>query len=451
MTGTAQTRVKAPTAGTRSKSAPTPVKTKSGPQKAFMNVHKRMPGRASNDTEKAIRRVECPEAFRPLFAPARYKVFHGGRGGAKSWAFSRTLLILGYRQKLRILCAREHQTTIADSVKTLLDDQIRGLGLSKFYRSTDSKIKGRNGTEFKFTGLRINPDDMRSFEGSDICWIEEAHRVSAHSWAILDPTIRKPGSEVWISFNPDSDKDPMYSIFVTDPPPDAVVVKVGFRDNPWFPDVLENQRRYMLETDPDAYDWIWEGNCRKISNAVIFRGKFAIEEFETPADARFYFGADWGFGPDPTVLIRCFVQGKTLFVDQECYAFGLDLDRIAATWRAAVPECDKWPIYADDSQPQTINHVQSFGFRMEKAKRYQGSVEDGIAFLRSFERIIVHPRCYHTGEEMRLYSYKTDRISGDVLPVVLDRHNHCIDSIRYALYRLIRCQSIATWEKLGAL
>jgi phage terminase large subunit len=183
---------------------------------------------------------------------------------------------------------------------------------------------------------------------------------------------------------------------------------------------------------------------------VIFKGKFSIEAFDTPDDAEFFYGADWGFGPDPTTLVRCFIQDRNLFIDHESYAFGLDLDKIAATWRGAVPACDKWKIYADNSQPQTIAHVRNFGLNIEGAEKWAGSVEDGIAYMRGFERIVIHERCYYTGTEFRLYSYKTDKISGDVQPIVQDKNNHCMDALRYALQKRIRCKDIGVWEKLGA-
>jgi phage terminase large subunit len=391
------------------------------------------------EARKALASIEFARPFAALFQPCRYKVFYGGRGGAKSWAFARALLALALQRKLRILCAREFQTSISDSVMSLLVDQMQLLGLRRFFRVHKTSVTvPSTGSEFKFTGLRINPMELKSFEGADICWVEEAQRVSRESWDILKPTIRKEDSEIWVSFNPDDESDPTYKDLVVNTPKDAVVVKVNWDGNPWFPAPLEKERLSMLETDPDAYDHIWEGNCRHISDAVIFRGKFSIETFETPAGARFLHGADWGFAVDPTVLVRCFEKDKRLYVDQECYALGLDLDKIAETWRKALPGCDKWQIYADSSQPQTINHVKGFGFRIGPAKKWPGSVEDGITFLRGYKKIIVHERCYYTGQEMRLYSYKTDRVSGEILPVVLDKHNHCIDAIRYALDKRVK-------------
>jgi phage terminase large subunit len=375
--------------------------------------------------------VEFPALFRGLFDPHRYKILYGGRGGMKSWGVGRALSILGAQQPRRILCAREYQTSIKDSVIALLKDQIRQLDLKSRYKFGATYIEGKNGTEFLFKGLRINPDEIKSLEGVDICWVEEAQRVSEDSWTYLIPTIRKQGSEIWGTFNPMDAEDATYQRFVLNTPPNTLLIKVNWYDNPWFPETLDQERQYCLQTDPDAYAWIWEGNPRKISDAVVFRGKFSIEAFETPSDAYLFFGADWGFGPDPTTLVRSFIKDRCLYIDYEAYALGLELNAIAGVFDA-VPGARDWPIEADSSQPQTIKHVSTFGFKVRGAKKWAGSVEDGIAYLRSFDRIVVHERCYYTGQEMRLYSYKTDRVSGTVLPQLVDKHNHCIDALRYA-------------------
>jgi phage terminase large subunit len=378
-----------------------------------------------------VKRAEFPNAFRGLFSPSRYKILYGGRGGAKSWGVGRALVLLGAARPLRILCAREYQTSIKDSVIALLKDQILRLGLKNSYRFGTTFIQGVNGTEFLFKGLRVNPDEIKSLEGVDICWVEEAQRVSEDSWTYLIPTIRKQGSEIWATFNPMDASDPTYRRFVLNTPPETLLVRINWSDNPWFPEALERERRYCLQNDPDAYDWIWEGNPRALSDAVVFRGKFAVETFETPSEARLFFGADWGFGPDPTTLVRSFIKDRALYGDYEAYALGLELNQIAGVFDS-VPGARDWTIEADSSQPQTIRHAASFGFKIRGARKWPGSVEDGIAYLRSFERIVVHERCQHTGREMRLYSYKTDRAAGLVLPMLDDKHNHCIDALRYA-------------------
>ena len=214
--------------------------------------------------------AKFPSAFKPLFQPMRYKVFYGGRGGAKSWAIARALLILGAEKPLRILCAREFQTSIDDSVHRLLSDQVQALGLSGFYEVQKTQIIGQNGTLIVFEGLRRNINSLKSFEGCDICWVEEATDVSKTSWDILIPTIRKGGSEIWISFNPELDTDETYQRFVLKPPTNSVVVKVNWEDNPWFPDVLRSEMEDLKARDHDSYLTVWEGHCRQSLDGAVY-------------------------------------------------------------------------------------------------------------------------------------------------------------------------------------
>lgn len=200
----------------------------------------------------------------------RYTVLWGGRGSAKSWTIARSLLILGRQKRLRILCAREFQNSIQDSVHKLLADQIEELGLAAFYEIQKTTIIGANGTEFIFSGLRHNVDSLKSKEGIDIVWVEEAHMVSGYSWDKLIPTIRKEGSEIWISFNPELETDETYQRFVVNPPTESTVVHLTWRDNPWFPQVLEAERIDLRKRDPDAYLNVWEGKCRQTLEGAVY-------------------------------------------------------------------------------------------------------------------------------------------------------------------------------------
>lgn len=216
-------------------------------------------------------RAEFPEKLDFLFEPRRYKVAHGGRGSAKSWSFARALLILGANKTLRILCAREVQKSIKQSVHKLLSDQIVALGLTSFYQVLETEIRGANGTEFSFSGLATHTvDSIKSYEGCDICWIEEAHAVSKKSWDVLIPTIRKPGSEIWLTLNPDLDTDETYQRFIEDPPDNSVVVQVNYSDNPWFPDSLESERIECQRKRPKDYGNIWLGQCRPAADGAIY-------------------------------------------------------------------------------------------------------------------------------------------------------------------------------------
>ena len=214
--------------------------------------------------------LEFPEALECLFKPARYKTLYGGRGGAKSWGIARALLLQGTTKPLRVLCAREMQTSITQSVHKLLKDQIAAMGLSGFYEVQNYVIKGMNGTEFTFHGLKHNIANIKSIEGVDVCWIEEAQTVSKSSWDTLIPTIRKDDSEIWISFNPSLEADETYQRFVVSPPTGAVVQKINWADNPWFPDVLRQEMEDLKAKDYDAYLNVWEGHCKQTLDGAIY-------------------------------------------------------------------------------------------------------------------------------------------------------------------------------------
>jgi len=225
-------------------------------------------------------KADFPEKLQFLFKPYRYKVARGGRGSAKSWSFARALLILGLQNKLRILCTREVQLSIKHSVHKLLKDQIELLGLTGYYDTYEADIRGKNGTEFAFTGLsQLTVDTIKSFEGYDICWVEEGQVISKRSWDILIPTIRKAKSEIWISYNPELETDETHQRFTTRTPDGCINVEVNWRDNPWFTDVLEKERLYCQEYNPDDYDNIWEGKCRAAVAGAIYHKQ--VQEAET--------------------------------------------------------------------------------------------------------------------------------------------------------------------------
>ena len=224
--------------------------------------------------------TEFPEKLDFLFEPHRYKVAYGGRGGAKSWGFARALLELGYQKPLRILCAREIQQSIKDSSHALLKAQVSELGLDSHYEVLANEIRGANGTEFTFAGLKHNIGSIKSKEGIDICWVEEAQAVSRSSWETLVPTIRKDGSEIWISFNPELEEDETYQRFVVRPPTGAVVRKIDYRDNAWFPSVLEQERLDLLTRDPVAYQNVWEGHCKRAVEGAIYAAELSRAQDE---------------------------------------------------------------------------------------------------------------------------------------------------------------------------
>lgn len=259
--------------------------------------------------------VEVPEKLLFLFEPFRYKVAHGGRGGAKSWGFARALLMLGASKPTRILCAREIQKSIKDSVKRLLDDQIQALGLGNFYDSLETEIRGINGTEIIFSGMAHHTvESIKSYESIDICWVEEAQTVSKKSWDILTPTIRKDDSEIWVSFNPVLDTDEVWRRFVENPPPKSHVVPINWQDNPWFSDVLELERKHCLATAPDDYPNIWEGKCRSAIVGAIYANEMAMLAMDSritnvPYDPRLNVHAIWDMGWNDAMSIILVQKG----------------------------------------------------------------------------------------------------------------------------------------------
>lgn len=392
--------------------------------------------------------IEIPEIFEPLFTPCRYKACYGGRGSAKSWSVAKALLVLAARQPLRILCAREIQKSIKDSVKRLLDDQISSMGLSGFYKTLDAEIRGKNGSLFRFAGLRTNPDNIKSMEGLDIAWVEEAHKMSKESYEILYPTLRKKNSELWFTWNPNNENDPVDRLFRgKNPPPGSFIQEVNYDSNPFFPDELRAAMEWDRKRDIDLYNHVWRGEYKKMSEARVFKN-WRVEEFEVPADARLYFGADWGFSVDPTVLICMFISGRTIYITHEAYEVGCEIDDIPALFagndpqlpprwtnkknKPGIPGALKWKIRADSARPETISYLKKRGFDIVGAIKGARSIEDGIEFLKSFD-IVIHPRCKQTIDEFTFYAFKTDPHTGEILPVLQDKKNHVIDSARYAL------------------
>jgi len=232
------------------------------------------------EIREAVSAVDFPIKLQMLFDPCRYKVLYGGRGGAKSWGVARALLVIGVKKPTRVLCAREFQNSIGQSVHKLLSDQIIALKLESFYEITQNSIRGKNGTEFAFVGLKNNVTNIKSFEGVDLCWVEEAQSVSKTSWNILIPTIRKEKSEIWVTFNPELESDETYQRFVVSPPENCKVAKINWSDNPWFPDTLKLEKDALFSRDREAYNTVWEGLCRQTVDGAIFAKELTMAELD---------------------------------------------------------------------------------------------------------------------------------------------------------------------------
>lgn len=245
--------------------------------------------------------IEIPEKLGPLFEPKRYKIMHGGRGGGKSVSVGKALLVMGFQRKMRILCTRETQKSLNDSVIKLLADLVEEMGLGKFYEVQRNTIKGANGTEFIFSGLREHTiDSIKSYANIDIAWVEEAHSVSAKSWSVLVPTIRKPGSEIWATYNPDQEDDEVHRRFVIGSDPQAWVCQINWRDNRWFPEVLDAERLALKAVNTDLYDHVWEGKCRSAAGLLFKRHWFKRFDLgQQPKALNLYMASDYAGAPDP--------------------------------------------------------------------------------------------------------------------------------------------------------
>ena len=377
--------------------------------------------------------LDIAPVFVPLTNPARYKGAWGGRGSGKSHVFGDLAIARSLTSKVDIVCIREVQRTLGQSVKKLLEAKIGAMGLGHRFNIQERRIESDLGGLITFEGMQNhNAESIKSLEGYDVAWVEEAQSLSQRSLDLLRPTIRKPGSELWFSWNPNFDSDPVDALLRGDsPPPDSVVVKANYRDNPWLPDVLKQELEYDQRRDPDKFAHVWLGEYQRNSEARVFKN-WRVEEFDRPAGTVFRLGADWGYAIDPSVLIRCSLDGNRLYVDHEAYMIGCEITQLPDLFRR-VPDSEKWFITADSARPETISHMQRHGYpKINAAIKGARSLEEGVAFLQSYD-IVVHPRCQHVIDELTLYSYKTDPLTGRVLPILEDKNNHCIDAIRYAL------------------
>jgi phage terminase large subunit len=374
------------------------------------------------------------QQYKPFFIDNyRYNVVYGGRGKGATWNIARGLLAEACQEKHRILCTREFQNSIDESVYHVLVEQIELLGLQDNFTIQKKSIVSITGSEFLFKGLRHNVDSIKSMEGISRVWIAEADKVPKESLDKLIPTIRTKGSKFYIDFNTDTEDDPVYKQFVVADRKDTYVIFQTYKDNLFFPEVLRLEMEYDKENDYDKYRWVWEGEPRNISEACVFHGKFRIDDFKTPQDAEFYHGVDWGFSQDPTVAVRAFIVDGRLYIDQCVGSVGVDINQTPELFDA-IPTIRKWTSIADSARPETISYMRQHGFpRMKSSKKGKGSVEDGIEKIRGFKEVVIHERCKEVIEEFKLYSYKKNSTTGDIMPIPEDKHNHYVDALRYAL------------------
>lgn len=397
--------------------------------------------------------VSMPPKMVPLFdGPARYKVARGGRGSGKSRTFAMLAAVKGcvFAAQGRsgvILCGREIQASLRDSSFAEVREAIKSdPWLSSQYEIGREYIRHITGlVEFVFIGLRHNVESIKGIARILLAWIDEAEQVSETSWKVFIPTVREPGSEIWITYNPSREDSATNKRFYLEQTDNMRVIDIQWSDNPWFPAVLEEERVNDLVTRPLDYQHIWEGGYSGRQDSLVFTN-WRVEEFTAPADATLRFGADWGFAVDPTVLVRGYITGRKLYIDYEAYKVGCEIDATPVLFDG-VPRSREFRITADSSRPELVSYMRRNGFpKIIPALKGKGSIEDGIGFLQSFE-IIVHPRCVNVIKELAGYSYKVDKYTDEVLPFLEDKDNHTIDALRYALEGLRRAGPTATPAK----
>lgn len=350
------------------------------------------------------------------------------------------LVARSIKERLDAVCIREVQRTLAQSVKKLLETKIAEFEVGSHFDVQDRRILTKQGGTIIFEGMQNHTaESIKSLEGFDIAWVEEAQSLSQRSMDLLRPTIRKPGSELWFSWNPNAKTDPVDVLLRGEAlPPGATVVKANYKDNPWLPDVLKAELDYDRKRDPEKFDHVWLGGYQQHAEARVFKN-WKVEEFERPAGTIFRLGADWGYAIDPSCLVRCSMDGNRLYVDYEAYMIGCEIVNLPDLFDR-VPESRKWFITADSARPETISYMQKHGFpKMNAAIKGAKSIEEGVAFLQSFD-IVVHPRCEHLIDELTHYRHKIDPLTGKVLPLLEDKRNNLIDSLRYACEGVRRAQ-----------
>lgn len=377
--------------------------------------------------------IDTPRWSLPLLKPCRYKGVKGGRGSGKSHERAESLVEQAIlRPGLKVVCIREIQKSLKFSAKALIESKIQKFGLSRLFEITRDEIRTPGGGLIIFQGMQDHTaDSIKSLEGFDIAWVEEGQSLSHHSFQLLRPTIRAPGSEIWVTWNPEQPTDAVDAFFneaIANGSDEVCLVHVNYYDNPHLPDELRREMEYDRKYNPQSFGHVWLGEYNTKNEAQIFRGKYEEKAF-TPRDDWDgpYFGLDFGFSQDPTAAVKCWIYDGCLYIERDYGKIGLELDDTAPILRQHLPGIEKYVVRADSARPESISYLKRHGLpRITGVQKGKGSVEDGIEFIKSFKRVFIHPDAAATLREFKLYSYKTDRLSGDVLPVVLDENNHCI-------------------------
>jgi phage terminase large subunit len=402
---------------------------------------------------------EIPKITRNFAKPAGTRVFKGGRGSGKTRGLAlRSALRIYQLAELGVegvfLASREHLNSLDESSMEEIKAAIRSVAwLADYFDVGEKYIRTRNRRiSYAFAGLRHNLDSIKSKARIIGNWTDEAESVSEAAWRKLVNTLREEGDgwqvENWISYNPESPESATHKRFVANPPDDCIVTTINWQDNPWFPEILNRRRLQDQQSRPETYDHVWEGEFLTLTEAQVFAGKFEVDEFEPkPEWDGPYQGLDFGFAQDPTAGVQCFIHDRKLWIRREAGSVKLELDATAEYLTSRIPGFATPVTRADSARPESISYLTRHGLpRIKGVEKWKGSVEDGVAFIKSFDGVVIHADCERTAREFRLYSYKVDRLTGDILPVIVDANNHYIDALRYALAPMIRRREAFVWN-----
>jgi phage terminase large subunit len=389
--------------------------------------------------------IKTPRWSVPLLRPAALKGAKGGRSSGKSHFFAEALVEDHIINKdLQTVCIREIQKSLKFSAKKLIESKIREMGVAHLFETTLTEIRRRGGDGIViFQGMQDHTaDSIKSLEGFDRAFCEEAQSLSSRSIELLVPTIRKEGSEIWCAWNPDQPTDAVEQLFRDTP--DAILVHVNYTDNPMCPQKMRDLAERQKKLDYEKYAHIWLGGYNTKSDAQIFNGRWRVDEFQPmPGWEGPYQGLDFGFSVDPTAAVRCWVYNRVLYIEYEAGDIGLDLDKTTDYLNKHIPGFANFQTRADSARPESISYLSRHGLpKLAPVKKWSGSVVDGIEHIKTYDEIVIHTRCKQMQEEARLYSYKVDKRSGDILPDIEDDHNHYWDAVRYALGPMIRQASV---------
>lgn len=379
----------------------------------------------------------------PLLRPARFKLVKGGRGSGKSHEIAEQLVEDCVADPdLPCVCIREVQKSMRFSSKRLIENKIRSLGVSHLFTSRETHIERNGGSGLiLFQGMQDHTaDSIKSLEGFKRAWIEEASSVSHLSLEYLIPTMRVDGAEIWATWNPNEATDAIEQLAEKlKDDPDAVIVHVNYDQNPHLPMTLYKEVQRFLKTDADAFGHVYLGEYNIKSVAQIFGGKWMVDEFE-PQDHWDgpYHGLDFGFSTDPMAAVRMWIGpwggDEALYIEYEAYSTGLEIDDHPEFVMKRIPGIEEYELRCDSARPDSISYLQRHGLpRAVPCSKGKGSVEDGIEFIKGFAKIVIHRRCVNMQDEAKLYKYKVDKRSGQVMPAIVDKFNHLWDAVRYGL------------------